>query len=61
MMGKFKRGQPNGNSYSQLKPEQKGFIQARVKELGSMKKVVAYYKRQALVDRFALSEAKKIY
>jgi len=60
-MGKFKRGQPNTNSYSSLSSKQKAFIRARVKDLGSLKGVSHHYNTKALVDRFALSEAKKIY
>jgi hypothetical protein len=58
MMGKFKRGD---GAYSKLSSDQKTFIKARVKDLGSMEAVQRIYNLQTLVDRFARSEAKKIY
>ena len=61
-MPKFKRtNKPNANSYSRLSPDQKAFVKAKVKELGSMEEVKLHYNKGTLVDRFAVSEAKKIY
>jgi len=62
-MGKFKRKDDPilSSQKGRLSPEQKAFIKAKVKELGSMKVVRNHYNLKTLVDRFARSEAKKIY
>ena len=43
-----------------LEKDQKTFIKAKVKELGSMKKVKVLYNQDCAIDRFAITYAKKI-
>lgn len=56
-MGKFKRTDP----YSKLSKDQKDFIKAKVRELGSLKAVKLHYSKKVLVDQYAIAMAKKIY
>ena len=44
-----------------LNKEQKRFIERRVENLGSIKKVKAFYKRKSLVTKYAYQYANKIY
>lgn len=67
---------PNRNSYDRLIPEQKAFIENKVKELGSMEAVMEHYvirqmdayginrsldEHLDLVSRYARSVARKMY
>ena len=47
------------NSFDKLDDSQKAFIEAKVKELGSLKTVKSHYSKTCLVSRYALSVAKK--
>ena len=44
-----------------LEQDQKDFIKNKVKELGSVKKVVDFYNRESKVDEFAIKYATKIF
>ena len=48
-------------AYNKLGSSQKAFIEAKVKELGNLEAVNAHYNKKALVDRYAISIAKKVY
>jgi len=47
------------NNFGRLGGDQKKYIEAKVKELGSMEAVKAFYHKPCLVTRYALSVAKK--
>ena len=47
------------NNFDRLRKDQKDYIKAKVKELGSLKAVKAFYHKPCLVTRYALSVAKK--
>jgi len=47
------------NNFNKLGDDQKAYIEAKVKELGSLKAVKAFYHKECLVTRYALSVAKK--
>ena len=47
------------NSFDRLGDDQKAYIEAKVKELGSLEAVKAFYSEPCLVSRYALSVAKK--
>ena len=49
------------NSFNKLGDDQKEYIEAKVKELGSLEAVKAFYHKPCLVTRYALSVAKKEY
>ena len=47
------------NNFDRLENFQKKYIEAKVKELGSLEAVKAFYHKPCLVSRYALSVAKK--
>ena len=47
------------NNFDRLEDCQKAYIKIKVKELGSLKAVKAFYHKPCLVSRYALSVAKK--
>ena len=47
------------NSFDRLGVDQKAYIEAKVKELGSLEAVKKFYSKPCLVTRYALSVAKK--
>ena len=47
------------NNFDRLGEDQKVYIEAKVKELGSLEAVKAFYHKPCLVNRYALSVAKK--
>ena len=47
------------NNFNRLSEGQKAYIKIRVKELGSLEAVKAFYSKACLVSRYALSVAKK--
>jgi len=49
------------NNFNRLSDNQKAFILAKIKELGSLKAVKSHYSKPCLVTRYALSVAKKEY
>ena len=49
------------NNFDRLEDFQKNYIKIRVKELGSLEAVKAFYHKACLVTRYALSVAKKEY
>ena len=49
------------NSFDRLEDFQKNYIEKKVKELGSLEAVKAFYNKPCLVTRYALSVAKKEY
>lgn len=56
----------NRNSYERLTAKQKSFIEKRVKELGSMDRVIQHYSKEYtdkldLVERWARKIGKEVY
>ena len=49
------------NSFAKLDDNQKAYIEAKIKELGSLKAVKAFYSKPCLVSRYAINVAKKEY
>ena len=47
------------NNFNRLGNDQKAYIETKVKELGSLEAVKAFYHKPCLVSRYALSVAKK--
>ena len=47
------------NNFDRLEDFQKAYIETKVKTLGSLKAVKAFYSKACLVTRYALSVAKK--
>ena len=47
------------NNFDRLEDFQKKYIETKVKELGSIEAVKAFYSKACLVSRYALSVAKK--
>ena len=47
------------NNFNRLGNDQKEYIEAKVRELGSMEAVKKFYSKACLVTRYALSVAKK--
>ena len=47
------------NNFDRLGDDQKKYIEAKVKELGNLEAVKAFYYKACLVTRYALSVAKK--
>ena len=47
------------NNFNRLSEGQKAYIKIKVRELGSLKAVKAFYSKKCLVTRYALSVEKK--
>ena len=47
------------NNFGRLSEGQKAYIEAKVKQLGSLEAVKKFYHKPCLVSRYALSVAKK--
>ena len=47
------------NNFDRLEDFQKAYIEAKVKQLGSLEAVKTFYSKPCLVTRYALSVAKK--
>ena len=47
------------NNFDRLGDDQKEYIEAKVKQLGSLDAVKEFYSKACLVSRYALSVAKK--